>query len=276
MTSIRHQLPDHASEPDDRRLAIDRVGIKGLLYPITVWDQTRQLQHTVATVDMFVTLPRQFKGTHMSRFVEVLEERRGEVSLGTIDGILTRLQDRLEAREVHFRFAFPYFVEKRAPVSGVASLMSYDCAFEASKRNDVVDFVLEVTVPVKSLCPCSKSISDYGAHNQRSLVTVAIRSTEFVWIEQVVTVVEGCASAPLYALLKREDEKHVTEQAYDNPRFVEDLVRDIVIEGQRLPGVQWMKVTAENQESIHNHAAFAEIEWSEAEAVSMRMPPERT
>ncbi len=261
MATLRDQLPDHASEADDRQLGIDRVGIRGLEYPIVVWDRANEVQHTVARVAMYVTLPPHFKGTHMSRFVEVLEARRGEVTLGTIEPFLQHLQERLESDEVHLELEFPYFVEKRAPVSGVPSLMSYDCAFVASRSGDDMDFVLRVTVPVKSLCPCSKAISDYGAHNQRSLVTVEVRADDMVWIEQVVEVVETCASAPLYALLKREDEKHVTEQAYDNPRFVEDLVRDVVIGMRALDGVSWLRVSADNQESIHNHAAFAEITW---------------
>jgi GTP cyclohydrolase I len=261
MTDHRSHLPDHASERDDRRLAIDRVGVKGLTYPVTVWDRANKLQHTVASVAMYVALPQHFKGTHMSRFVEVLNARRGEISLSNMDDILTHVQDRLEAEEVHLELSFPYFIEKNAPVSGVASLMDYACAFKARKTGDEVDFVLEVTVPVKSLCPCSKAISDYGAHNQRSLVTVEVRSTEMVWIEDVVEQVEGCASAPLYSLLKREDEKYVTELAYDRPRFVEDLVREVVIAVRGLPGVVWIKVAADHQESIHNHSAYAELEW---------------
>ncbi|MFT4623957.1 MAG: GTP cyclohydrolase I [Myxococcota bacterium] len=261
VTTLRDQLPDHASEADDRQLAIDKVGIRGLQYPIVVWDRANEVQHTVATVAMYVALPPHFKGTHMSRFVEVLQERRGEVTLGTIEPFLEHLQQRLESHEVHLELAFPYFIEKRAPVSGVPSLMSYDCEFVASRAGEVMDFMLQVTVPVKSLCPCSKAISEYGAHNQRSLVTVAVRAESMVWIEQVVDVVEACASAPLFALLKREDEKYVTELAYDNPRFVEDLVRDVVIGMRALPGVNWLRVSADNQESIHNHAAFAEIMW---------------
>ena len=256
------RLPDHAAEHDDRALAIDKVGIKDLSYPIQVLDRRNQVQHTVARVNLYVSLPHHFKGTHMSRFIEVLNARRGEVTIRNMPSILSDIQKRLEADDAHIELTFPYFVSKRAPVSGVESLMEYLCTFKASKRGPDVDFVLGVRVPVKSLCPCSKSISERGAHNQRSLVDVEVRSSEFIWIEDVVTAVEGCASSPLFALLKREDEKYVTELAYDNPKFVEDLVRDTVIALRGLAGVRWLRVAAENQESIHNHSAYAEIEWS--------------
>ncbi|MBN2191178.1 MAG: GTP cyclohydrolase I FolE2 [Polyangiaceae bacterium] len=265
-------LPDHAAEHDDRALAIDKVGIKDLSYPIQVLDRSNQVQHTIARVNLYVSLPHQFKGTHMSRFIEVLNARRGEVTIRNMPGILTDIQQRLEADDAHIELSFPYFVSKRAPVSGVESLMEYLCTFQASKRGSHVDFVLGVRVPVKSLCPCSKAISDRGAHNQRSLVDVEIRSSEFIWIEDVVSAVESCASAPLFALLKREDEKYVTELAYDNPKFVEDLVRDAIIALRQLDGVRWLRVAAENQESIHNHSAYAEIEWSVEEDAVVQEP----
>lgn len=258
-------LPDHASEMDHRALAIDKVGIKDLSYPIQVLDQHNKVQHTVASVNLYVGLPHQFKGTHMSRFIEILNRRRGELTIRTMPEVLTEIQDHLEADDAHIELSFPYFISKKAPVSLVESLMEYRCTFHASKRGSHVDFVLGVQVPVKSLCPCSKSISEYGAHNQRSYIDVQIRVSDvsdFVWIEDVVEAVEGCASSPLYALLKREDEKYVTEKAYENPKFVEDLVRDVVLAIKEMPGVQWLHVAAENQESIHNHSAYAEIEWS--------------
>ena len=256
-------LPDHASERDERALAIDKVGIKDLSYPIQVLDQNNQVQHTIAKVNLYVSLPHDFKGTHMSRFIEILNARRGEMTIRNMPSILTDIQRRLEADDAHIELTFPYFISKRAPVSGVESLMEYGCTFKASKRGPHVDFLLAVRVPVTSLCPCSKAVSERGAHNQRSLVDVEIRSSDFVWIEDVVAAVERCASAPLFALLKREDEKYVTELAYDNPKFVEDLVRDSVIELRKLPGTRWLRVSAENQESIHNHSAFAQIEWSD-------------
>jgi GTP cyclohydrolase I len=264
MTS--HALPDHAAEQDHRALAIDKVGIKDLSYPIQVWDRSNKVQHTVARVNLTVGLPHQFKGTHMSRFIEVLNARRGEMTLRNMPIILGEIQERLEAEDAHLEVVFPYFISKRAPVSGVESLMEYVCTFKASRRGPHLDFVLGVRVPVKSLCPCSKAISDRGAHNQRSLVDVEVRSETFVWIEDVVAAIERCGSAPLFALLKREDEKYVTELAYDNPKFVEDLVRDAVLAVRQLDGVRWVRVAAENHESIHNHAAYAEIEWSAEEA----------
>jgi GTP cyclohydrolase I len=196
------------------------------------------------------------------------------MTLRSIPSFLSDIQRRLEADDAHVELSFPYFMAKRAPVSGVESLMEYRCTFRASRRGPTLDFVLAVRVPVKSLCPCSKAISERGAHNQRSLVDVEVRSTEFIWIEDVVAAVEACGSAPLFALLKREDEKYVTELAYDNPKFVEDLVRDAVIAIRKLPGVNWLRVSAENQESIHNHSAYAQIEWSdtEADAVTERGP----
>ena len=262
-TALFTDLPDHAAEHDDRALAIDKVGIKDLSYPVQVLDRSNQVQHTVARVNLYVSLPHHFKGTHMSRFIEILNARRGEMTIRNMPSILTDIQLRLEADDAHIELTFPYFISKRAPVSGVESLMEYGCTFKASKRGPHVDFLLAVRVPVTSLCPCSKAVSERGAHNQRSLVDVEIRSSDFVWIEEVVAAVERCASAPLFALLKREDEKYVTELAYDNPKFVEDLVRDSVIELRKLPGTRWLRVSAENQESIHNHSAFAQIEWSD-------------
>lgn len=266
-------LPDHAAEHDTRQLAINKVGIKDLSYPIQVLDQNNQVQHTVAQFNLYVGLPHHFKGTHMSRFIEVLNVRRGEMTIRNMPQILTEIQQRLEADDAFIEVHFPYFISKKAPISGVESLMEYKCAFHAAKRGPNLDFMLKVQVPVKSLCPCSKSISKYGAHNQRSLVDVSIRARDFVWIEDVIDVVEKCGSAPLFALLKREDEKYITELAYENPKFVEDLVRDTVLGLKELPGVKWLHVSAENQESIHNHSAYGEIEWSqEEEALKLQEP----
>ena len=265
-------LPDHANERDHRALAIDRVGIKGLAYPVQVWDRENRLQHTVARVNIYVALPQHFKGTHMSRFVEILNARRGEITMRTIPDLLAEIQRRLDADHAEFEMTFPYFIAKKAPVSGVESLMEYICSFKGTRRGEHLDFILGVQVPVKSLCPCSKSISQYGAHNQRSLVDVEVRSDQHVWIEEVVEAVERCASAPLFALLKREDEKYITELAYDNPKFVEDLVRDVVIALREIPTVRWLRVSADNQESIHNHSAYGQIEWS-ADSEASPTPP---
>ena len=261
----RKNLPDHASASDDRQLAIDQVGIEGLSYPIEVLDKNRKVQSTVAKISLSVGLPAEFKGTHMSRFIEILNAVRGEMTVRNLPNILAQIQSRLEAEEAFIKVEFPYFISKRAPVSGVESLMEYLCAFEGSRRGSEFEFTLHVTVPVTTLCPCSKAISDYGAHNQRSSVDVQIGADDFIWIEDVVEAVESCASAPLYALLKREDEKYVTEQAYENPKFVEDLVRDSVATLRQLDGVRQIRVNASNQESIHNHAAFGFIEWQRDE-----------
>jgi GTP cyclohydrolase I len=259
-------LPDHANEPDTRALAIDRVGIKGLRYPIRVLDRDNREQNTVATINAYVGLPQEFKGTHMSRFVEVLNQVRGQMTFRQLPEILRQIQTRLDATDAYIEVELPYFMEKRAPVSGEPSLMDYQCRFEGERRGQENRFLLVAEVPVKSLCPCSKAVSDYGAHNQRSYVTVEVRSSEFIWLEDIIEDVEACASAPLFSLLKRADEKYVTELAYDNPKFVEDLVRDVVVRIRNRPGIEWLRVQAENKESIHNHSAYAEIVWSPEDA----------
>ena len=269
------ELPDHASESDARGLAIDRVGIRGLSYPIQVMDKAHELQATVADVELCVGLPADQKGTHMSRFVEILNQVRGELSIRNIGSVLAQIQRDLESEDAFLDLTFPYFIEKAAPVSGARSLMKYDCGFRASRKGPVEDFTLTVDVPVKSLCPCSKSISQYGAHNQRSLIRVVLQADHMIWIEDVVEAVEGCASSPLYALLKREDEKWVTEKAYENPRFVEDLVREVVLALRAIEGVCRVEVSAENFESIHNHSAFAALTWAageESETGTMDLP----
>jgi GTP cyclohydrolase I len=259
------ELPDCASQADTRGLDVDRVGIQGLKYPIDVLDKKNKIQHTIADITLSVRLAKDFKGTHMSRFVEVLNSVRGEITLRNMPEILAQVQRRLDASESFMEVAFPYYISKRAPVTQIESLMDYSCVFRGSRVGEEFDFVLQVEIPVQSLCPCSKEISDRGAHNQRSNIQVQVRGGEFLWIEDVVEVVEGCASVPLFALLKREDEKWVTENAYDNPKFVEDLVRDCVLGLRGLEGVKWLHVTAVNHESIHNHAAYAEIEWTSQE-----------
>ena len=247
---------------DDRNLDIDRVGIRGLQYPITVLDKNNQLQQTVAELGLFVGLPQEFQGTHMSRFIEVLNTVRGELTIRNLPSILGQVQRRLEAEDAFLEVEFPYFIEKKAPVSGARSLMQYPCRFEAAVRGLEHDFVLGVRVPVKSARPLPDASTDSGGHTQRSWVDVSLRASDFLWIEDVVEAVEACASSPVYALLKREDETWIRKRAHDNPRFAEDLVRDIVIKLRGLDGVTSMKVTVENHESIHNHQAYAEIEWS--------------
>ena len=254
------KLDDKQSERDHRELRIDKVGVRGLRFPIQVRDKARSFQNTVATIGMFVDLPKEFKGTHMSRFVEALNAHGNVVHVENIPDILRSLQKRLNSATSHIEIEFPYFMSKRSPVSRQESLMDYVARFDAAACGEEIDFVLTVKVNVTTLCPCSKAIAKYGAHNQRGAVTVAIRFKKPVWIEDVVTMVEASASSELYALLKRQDEKAVTERAYENPVFVEDLVRNVALRLNAHPLVTWYKVEAENFESIHNHNAYACIE----------------
>ncbi|MBP7866529.1 MAG: GTP cyclohydrolase I FolE2 [Acidobacteria bacterium] len=244
---------------DNRRIGLDKVGVKGITYPIIVLDRHDRHQSTVATVNMYVDLPHDFKGTHMSRFLEVLNQYRGEMTMYKMPEILREMRERLGAEKAHLELEFPYFIEKEAPVSRARSLMDYTCRFLGTINHDL-DFVMGVRVPVTSLCPCSREISRFGAHNQRSHVTVAVRTTEFVWLEELIGIVEQAASCELYSLLKREDEKFVTERAYENPVFVEDLARDVAVRLEEDPRVIWYAIEAENFESIHNHSAYASLE----------------
>ncbi len=254
------QLTDTQSQRDSRRIPIDRVGVKGLRYPMQVRDKAHAIQHTIATATLTVDLPHHFKGTHMSRFVEVLNEFGPELHVDNIHTILRELVARLDSEKAHVEFEFPYFLGKRAPVSGAIGLMDYGVRFSATMENDAVDFVVTVLVPVTTLCPCSKAISEAGAHNQRGLVTFSVRSNALIWIEELTRLVEDCASSELYSLLKRPDEKAVTERAYANPVFVEDLVREIAARANQEPRIVWYRVEAENFESIHNHSAYALVE----------------
>ena len=256
-------MPDLQKAHDPRNIAIDKVGVKDIRYPIVVQDKHRERQQTVARINMYVDLPHHFKGTHMSRFIEILNQYHGEISIERMDTLLADMKRHLEASCAHIEFHFPYFIEKQAPVSKARSLMEYQCRMTASLGAGY-DFVLGVTVPVTSLCPCSKEISARGAHNQRSAVRVEIRYREHVWLEDLIDWVESCGSAPVYALLKREDEKALTEQAYDNPMFVEDVVRAVTQRLQREPAITWFRVACENFESIHNHSAYAMVEQSGA------------
>ena len=253
-------IPDVQSAEDKRKLAIDKVGIKGIRHPVRIAERGGGTQHTVATFNMYVGLPHQFKGTHMSRFVEILEAHEREISPDTFRSMLREMAKKLEAETGHIEMTFPYFVSKKAPVSGVASLMDYEVTFVGDIEAGKETFTLKVVVPVTSLCPCSKKISERGAHNQRSHVTVTARTNEFVWIEEIVDLVEKQASSELYGLLKRPDEKYVTERAYDNPKFVEDLVRDVAAVLNLDERIDAYVVESENFESIHNHSAYALIE----------------
>jgi GTP cyclohydrolase I len=253
-------LHDKQSERDTRELRIDKVGVRGLRFPIQVRDKARSVQNTVATIGMFVDLPKEFKGTHMSRFIEVLNAHGNIIHVENINDVLHSLQKKLNSASSHIEIEFPYFMTKKSPVSRGESLMDYIARFDASATGNEIDFVLTVKANVTTLCPCSKAIAEYGAHNQRGEVTVKTRSNEIVWIEDLIGTIESSASSELYALLKRQDEKAVTERAYENPVFVEDLVRNVAVKLNADARVNWYKVEAENFESIHNHNAYACIE----------------
>jgi len=255
-----YNIPDVQSDPDSRKLAIDKVGIKAIRHPVRIQERRGEAQHTIALFNMYVGLPHHFKGTHMSRFVEILEAHEREITVETFLLMLREMVDKLEAEEGHIEMSFPYFIEKKAPVSGVKSLMDYEATFSGEIRKGRQSFTMKVVVPVTSLCPCSKKISERGAHNQRSHVTVTARTNDFVWIEEIVDIVERQGSSELYGLLKRPDEKFVTERAYDNPKFVEDLVRDVASVLNLDERIDAYVVESENFESIHNHSAYALIE----------------
>lgn len=249
-------MRDVQKEPPPRKIPIDKVGVEDVTYPIRVMDRENSFQNTVARIKMSVDLPHNFRGTHMSRFIEVLNKHLHNITLYNLENILEDIRKELDAETSHIEIEFPYFIRKKAPISGMESFMNYRCKFIASK-DDKFDFILEVNVPVHTLCPCSKEISERGAHNQRALVSVQVRMRKLVWIEEIVEMVEGSASAPLYALLKREDERYITEHAYDNPRFVEDVVREVAVNLDRDDRIIWYFINVKSFESIHNHNAFA-------------------
>jgi len=253
-------IPDVQATPDSRKLAIDKVGVKAIRHPMLIQERSGGVQHTIATFNMYVGLPHHFKGTHMSRFIEILEAHEREITVQTFQQMLREMVDKLEAEEGHIEMSFAYFIEKSAPVSGVKSLMDYEVSFIGELQKEKESFDMKVVVPVTTLCPCSKKISARGAHNQRSHVTITARTNDFVWIEEIVDLAEKQASCELYGLLKRPDEKYVTERAYDNPKFVEDLVRDVAAVLNLDERIESYVVESENFESIHNHSAYALIE----------------
>ena len=256
----QRDIADVQGSPDDRQIPIDKVGIKGIRHPVRVLDRSAGEQHTIAMFNMYVDLPKDFKGTHMSRFVEVLNDHEYEITVQSFPRMLDEMAALLEAKSGHIEMSFPYFIRKAAPVSRVESLMDYEVTFVGEVHDGKARISTRVVVPVTSLCPCSKQISDYGAHNQRSHVTVTIHTQELVWIEELIDVVEQEASCQLWGLLKRPDEKFVTEYAYDNPKFVEDMVRDVATRLNADPRIEGYVVESENFESIHNHSAYACIE----------------
>jgi len=252
-------IEDVQGSADTRRIPINQVGIKDIRHPIRIKDRAGGEQHTIANFSMYVDLPHDFKGTHMSRFVEILNNYEREITTDTFKEMLTEMTTRLGAASGHIQMRFPYFINKEAPVSKVQSLMDYDVTFTGERKNGQNCLRVKVVVPVTSLCPCSKKISDYGAHNQRSHVTVDCKAKGFIWIEEIIDVVEKEASCELYGLLKRPDEKYVTERAYDNPKFVEDMVRDIAVKFNADDRIRAYVVESENFESIHNHSAYAMV-----------------
>ena len=253
-------LKDTQNERDHRKIPIDRVGVRSLRFPLRIRDRDQQEQHTVAVVSLAVDLPHQYKGTHMSRFVEVLHAHGQVLDVKSIAAMPRELLTKLNAERAHTEFRFPYFRTKAAPVTKAKGLLDYGVIFEVDASGEEIDFKVTVEVPVATLCPCSKAISARGAHNQRGLVTLSVRFTQPIWIEDLIELVEASASCELYSLLKRPDEKFVTEAAYDNPVFVEDLVRNVAVKAAGHGQIKWFKVEAENFESIHNHNAYAMIE----------------
>ncbi|HSB05915.1 MAG TPA: GTP cyclohydrolase FolE2 [Thermodesulfobacteriota bacterium] len=252
-------MNDIQSQRDHRRIEINKVGVKNIRYPITVLDKAKGVQHTVASINMYVDLPHHFKGTHMSRFIEILNKFKGDISIKNFSNILSEMKRKLRAKSAHLEVEFSYFIEKEAPVTRAKSLMEYICQFCGSS-NEKDDFYVGIIVPITTVCPCSKEISQYGAHNQRSVVTVNLRFKKFIWIEDIIQLIEECASCDLYSILKRPDEKFVTEKAYKNPMFVEDVVREIAKRLKKDPNIIWFTVESENFESIHNHSAYAFVE----------------
>lgn len=263
---LKTELVDIQKTPDARGIDINQVGVCDLTYPIVVLDRDNQRQNATACISMSVNLPHHFKGTHMSRFLQVLAKHQGEVTLRTLPAILQELRQRLDAEAAHIEVEFTYFLLRTAPVSGLKAPMDYRCTFIGESNGKTDDFILRVAVPVSTLCPCSKMISDYGAHNQRGYVTMSVRMNrdgkggwDMVWIEELIAVAEKSASAPIYPLLKRTDERFVTMQAYDNPVFVEDVVRNVAALLRDDPRIAWFEVRTVNHESIHNHSAFAVV-----------------
>ena len=255
-------MRDIQNEEDTREVPLQKVGVKNVKYPVQVLDKSKKIQNTTATVNLFVNLPHNFKGTHMSRFIEVFHKYHEDISMNNFLDMLEEIRNKLDAERAFGRITFPYFIEKNAPVTKSPGIMQYICTYEGETSvNEGKKFFVSIKVPIATLCPCSKAISEYGAHNQRGLVKIKIQYKDFFWIEDIIKMIEDCASTPLYTLLKRQDEKYVTEYAYNNPRFVEDVVREVYL-GLKDMGFDWFSVEAETDESIHNHNAYAYTEFS--------------
>ena len=258
--SANKTIEDVQNSEDTRRIDIDRVGIKSIRHPVLFRQRDGELQATVAMFDMTVNLSHEQKGTHMSRFVEILNEELGELDIRTFPQVISDMASRLEADNAYIETHFPLFIRKKAPVTSVPSLLDYEVTLTGEWIAGLSKLWLKVVVPVTSLCPCSKKISDYGAHNQRSHVTLTVQPRELLWVEDLIDLIERQASSQIYGLLKRADEKYVTERAYNNPKFVEDIVRDIANDLNQNKAILYYKLETENFESIHNHSAYAIIE----------------
>lgn len=289
-----HFMRDIQNEEDTREIPLQKVGVRGVKYPVTVLDKNNKFQKTNAVVDLFVNLPHNYKGTHMSRFIEVFHKYHKNISMQHFLDMLEEMRTKLSAEKAYGSIKFPYYMEKKAPVSGACGIIEYNCFYEATVEGESLPlaesfrrklgkfafgerptpssgstrnapnkrFYVGIEIPVTTLCPCSKAISEYGAHNQRGTIRIKLLYTDFFWIEDVIAKVEECASSPLYSVLKRQDEKYVTEHAYENPRFVEDVVREVYIVLKEM-GFKWFSVEAENEESIHYHNAYACTEYNE-------------
>lgn len=254
-------MKDVQSDIDHRKIPINKVGISELKYPISVMEKNGSYQHTIAVINMYVDLPHKYRGTHMSRFIEVISRHSVKLKIHELDEILKDMKKTFQCENAHLIFEFPYFLYKKSPVSGIESPMEYICKVDASLNNQQkLKLIVEVNVPVHNLCPCSKEISISNAHNQRGVVKIRVESIKMIWFEELIEIAENCSSAPLYTLLKREDEKFITEKAYNNPKFVEDTARDIAIILNNDPRICWYSIEVKNFESIHNHNAYALIE----------------
>lgn len=253
---------DIQSTPDTRAVPLQKVGVKNVRYPIQVLDKNHKTQNTTGTINLFVNLPHNFKGTHMSRFIEVFHKHHNDISMNNFLEMLEEIRSKLQAERAFGRITFPYFIEKAAPVTKSAGLMEYQCSYEGEATTNDSKFFISIKVPIATLCPCSKAISEYGAHNQRGFVKIKVLYSKFFWIEDVISMIESCASTSLYSVLKRQDEKFVTEHAYDNPRFVEDVVREVYL-GLKQMDFKWFTVEAETEESIHYHNAYACAQYEE-------------
>ncbi|MFO7660242.1 MAG: GTP cyclohydrolase FolE2 [Candidatus Cloacimonadaceae bacterium] len=254
--SPRIKIPDVQNQKDNRNITIDKVGVKSIKYPIVVSDRRNEIQHTVADINFYVELPHSERGTHMSRFVEVLNNYHQEDIINKLDKLLAEIKKSLKADAAYIEISFDYFILKQAPVSKISSYLNYKCFFKAS-LSKVFDFWIGVKVPVTTLCPCSKEISQYGAHNQRSEVTLSVQYNDFIWLEELIDLIEDSGSSEVYSLLKREDEKYVTEKAYNNPMFVEDIIRELTVKLSQDKRIVHFEIESENFESIHNHNAYA-------------------